>query len=664
MNYKISQILALIVLIAICINSVYRMKQINFIQDDAYITLRYVENFISGNGLVFNQSERVEGYTNLLWLLLLSFIAIIVKIFSMQVDMSLISQLFSLLFSLVLLVFSFYFTKRFLFEKYPPKNNFEINFILIISLIPPLLISFSTPFIYWGVSGMESTLFTFLVLFSVFRYLFNDKKKFDLVFVAVLVLNTVLRPEGLLIFILIVAHSFIINRKKINTDATQTNVKLMIKKNEIILYVILFLILMIFRLIYYGYPLPNTFYAKTGFNLEHFNRGLEYVINGIGNQFIYGFLLFVPIINFRRTNICKETFFFFFFVGVYLFFIAIIGGDVLPIDRFLLPVLPLVIIFSSITIYQITEINLSKTRKIIFLLIVTFIFSYITIYNSFRNYDFMYTKRSYEVGLVKKMKFYAEWIKKNAEKNNKEITVALSTIGAFSYFSNAKVIDIVGLTDEHIAHNPKEIPGIDEELPVLWKERRYNAEYVLQRGPDFIIFPAGAKPTAFAECAIFIQPNFYKNYYCQLVYSDELKQLLPIFTKRVYPLQTELVECNVKFLKPFIEANNIFLEMNRQKKINLLSKIIYKCNEAENLCSFRKSDIDAVRGYSYYHSGSKEKAKMFFESSIAQDSLNMISRFYLFKLYNEEGEAEKIYFHYNFLKKYSPDIFAYNFIME
>jgi hypothetical protein len=37
--------------------------------DDAFITFRYAEHLVRGDGLVFNAGERVEGYTNLLWTL-------------------------------------------------------------------------------------------------------------------------------------------------------------------------------------------------------------------------------------------------------------------------------------------------------------------------------------------------------------------------------------------------------------------------------------------------------------------------------------------------------------------------------------------------------------------------------------------------------------------
>ena len=43
-----------------------------FFIDDAFITFRYVRQFVAGNGLVYNIGERVEGYSNFLWIMLLA----------------------------------------------------------------------------------------------------------------------------------------------------------------------------------------------------------------------------------------------------------------------------------------------------------------------------------------------------------------------------------------------------------------------------------------------------------------------------------------------------------------------------------------------------------------------------------------------------------------
>ena len=43
-----------------------------WLADDAYISFRYARNLVEGFGLVFNPGERVEGYTNFLWTILVA----------------------------------------------------------------------------------------------------------------------------------------------------------------------------------------------------------------------------------------------------------------------------------------------------------------------------------------------------------------------------------------------------------------------------------------------------------------------------------------------------------------------------------------------------------------------------------------------------------------
>ncbi|MBN97985.1 MAG: hypothetical protein CME16_01875, partial [Gemmatimonadetes bacterium] len=56
---------------AVCLGYLLHVLHYNFIADDAFITLRYAQNLASGDGLVFNLGERVEGFTSPLWTLLL-----------------------------------------------------------------------------------------------------------------------------------------------------------------------------------------------------------------------------------------------------------------------------------------------------------------------------------------------------------------------------------------------------------------------------------------------------------------------------------------------------------------------------------------------------------------------------------------------------------------
>ena len=47
--------------------------------DDAFITLRTVDNFTAGHGLTWNVAERVQAYTHPLWMFLLSAIYLVTR---------------------------------------------------------------------------------------------------------------------------------------------------------------------------------------------------------------------------------------------------------------------------------------------------------------------------------------------------------------------------------------------------------------------------------------------------------------------------------------------------------------------------------------------------------------------------------------------------------
>ena len=62
-------ILAPYVLLGVAL-TVFSARTLTYVaktQDDAYITLRFAENLIRGEGLVFNPGERVEGESNFLY---------------------------------------------------------------------------------------------------------------------------------------------------------------------------------------------------------------------------------------------------------------------------------------------------------------------------------------------------------------------------------------------------------------------------------------------------------------------------------------------------------------------------------------------------------------------------------------------------------------------
>jgi len=65
---RVAQLLLLLLLAA----GIARAVVLTWTCDDAFISFRYAHNLVDGHGLVYNAGERVEGYTNLSWTLLMA----------------------------------------------------------------------------------------------------------------------------------------------------------------------------------------------------------------------------------------------------------------------------------------------------------------------------------------------------------------------------------------------------------------------------------------------------------------------------------------------------------------------------------------------------------------------------------------------------------------
>ncbi len=601
--------------------------EIEFVQDDTFIFLRFAKNFVNGNGLVFNVGENVEGYSSLLWVLLLS------GFLFFKLDAILLSQISSMIFGVAVFVVTYFLA----FELNTRQKKSHRYFF---SLLPLLFITFSGGFHYWSISGMETTLFVFLFMLSVLIFIKNiDNERSDYKLSLLLFLSLITRFETLLLFGLIQLFYLIYKR---GNFFSKKHLK------ELAVFVIPALVFFTIRYFYYGNLLPNTMHAKTGFSFHYFIRGFEYFVDNLKYNLLFGFVLLLPLLFLKKIIKEKRLLFVFSVAFIFIFVVTLFGGDVLPHHRFYLPVLPLCFIVFSISLGYLFDKNKTISVTVIIISIAGSIFSYQ------KEFKELFGNKSFEDGLVKKMSIYASFVNDEMKVQNKKLTTALSTIGAFSFYSKGDVIDIIGLTDSYISHNPIEVKEIDDSFPIAWRERHYNVDYVLERKPDFVLFPAGAKPTAYPEAALFSKDEFQKKYYVQLIYSRELNQYLPIFTRREKPLEIREGSSSPLFVKHYIQANNYFLSFLSNRDLNLISQIEVQTDSMMIFNENSKSYAYSILGYTYYHLGKYDYAIDFLEKSIEEDPQNCNSLLYLTKCYFVAEEKEKYLFYLRILKKYSP----------
>lgn len=436
-------------------------------QDDAYISFRYAENFLLGHGLVFNIGERVEGYTNFLWVIVL---ALLKGLFGIDYLMSSrvlgVASGSALFYMLYLLV----------------RRNYESGQPLFyVGLVIAMLSNLSLA--YWSIASLETAAFVCMAFATIVAEFTKPRLT-----PGFLIIASLLRPEGAVVFGAILINRIVTNRK--------------VPYQFILLYVAPLLPFAAFKLSYYGSLFPNPYYAKSGVGIEYIVTGLEYLWDFTKTVGLYGIVFLIPILAIKK--LWEHYSLLYIFVAIYIAYIVWVGGDVLKVYRFFVPVIPALYFLFVASLYVLVQSFLKeKTRAYAIVFLATTAFSFGSLKLSKGHVDtFWY----YEQNIVRKMHFMGTMLKKYM---GSEFSLATSTIGMISYtLMGHRVIDMLGLTDAQIAKNPEKIDG----LTSTWKERRFNNTYLLSQSPDFILFSTGYKPSAPAERALMLHSEFRDNY--------------------------------------------------------------------------------------------------------------------------------------------------------
>jgi len=235
-----------ILIVCVAIFVLLALKMSPFIPDDSYISFRYAENLAEGNGITFNPNERpVEGYSNFLWILLCS---ILVRF---GLDLPYWAPRMGVLFG-ILNIFLFWLILR---------RRTEYSWHLV---IPLMLLACSAPFLLYAISGMETPLFSFLLLAAIFLadYAFNTERSlWFILFSVTSVLVAFCRPEGVITFPTI-AVLLIYFSKKCNKETPRSVMKPLLLAS--VLFVISLLAYNVWRIRYFGEVIPAPFLSKAG----------------------------------------------------------------------------------------------------------------------------------------------------------------------------------------------------------------------------------------------------------------------------------------------------------------------------------------------------------------------------------------------------------------
>ncbi len=480
------RLLLLLIAVAVCVAGYIRYEA--FLHDDAYISLRYVHNFLDGHGLVWNPGERVEGYTNFLLVLWVSLLG------RLGLDLVVAAKAVGVLSFILLNLFIGLHLRRY------HARQHEDQFLWLIPIIVTLT---AMPLIAWSLGGLETVLFAFLSTIGLWYFaesLDGDCYR-GVIAGTSLGLAALARPEGVLFVVLSGAFGTIL----LVTKRVQ-GVKWLV--GFLGSFLCIYLPFWIFALCYYGELLPNTWYVKGDMNFEKVWRGLVYL-----GEYSLSLPWLIPILIalvfwllFKRAFDRKLA-----YLGItvflYLEYVKAVGGDHMPAFRFIAPIIPSAALLLYLGLRRLIPgrnhlAAAALTGAVTLLCALQLVFP-AEIVDRARLTD--------GAGFLGKI--IGEYVESNWPKGS---LIALNTAGSTPYYApDMRFIDMLGLNDTTIARR-KNVPNVAFYQWVPGHEKG-DGKYVMSRKPDFIICGGangdGVKRLWFlTEYELARDPEFEKQY--------------------------------------------------------------------------------------------------------------------------------------------------------
>jgi hypothetical protein len=441
-------------------------RSFDFVTDDAYISFRYAANLAEHGQLVFNLGERVEGFTNFLWTVLL---AAGMKLGQGPVATS---RFLGVAFGVGTLALVVRMSLR-LSGQRPSAWH----------LVAPTLLAAMGAFACWCTGGLETQFFTFLSFLGFELLLSEISAQHGFASAAVFALAAMTRPEGVLFFALggFFRLLTVVGRER----------RLLPRRNEwawLVLFAVLFVPYFLWRWRYYGWPFPNTFYVKSSGGAGTLVRG-AYYLRRFAEDYGVPFFILLALLGRPDAGDRNRRDFWRLTALVWLVFAAYVvkvGGDFMGLYRFILPVVPFGAVIVQESLRRLTQrLRPVVGRPVLVLagaaLAVAFVAGSLRVSRTARTF----IGADNGIDTPAYLKKYAEdripigqWFAKHAHPDD---LMTVGGAGVIPYYSGIPAYDVFGLVDAHIAHDPH-MSASDRPGHQKWG----SDPYMLSRNPTLI----------------------------------------------------------------------------------------------------------------------------------------------------------------------------------
>jgi hypothetical protein len=404
--------------------------------------MRYGRNLAAGDGLVWNPGERVEGYSNPAWVLVMTAVhgagapdrlaSLVVKVVAWAIACA------------VLLL-----AVRLRRRTAPDDRWVDVTLMLVLALHADI--------VYWAVNGFETPLLTALLLWLLLRVI--DESALEGARASTMLAAgtlAVVRSDAHLLVAGVVLAALVLSPRRART-AGLAALALVVPAAHVAA-----------RLAYYGDWAPNTFYLRMWAVPDLWLDGLRYVKRFGREHLVIGALALTAALSHRGDRrvwalvaVCAAT----------AAHAVAVGGDFLEHHRFLAPAVPLIGVLAVLTVESRTRNRAARRAGALAFLVLAAIISGGTLGRWPVDAMRSWRGKPWQGAAIGRLLH---------ERTGPRATVAAIGGGALGYFSHRAIFDFTGRTDPAIARLPARA-GADAAA------RKFDVERTLARRPDVVV---------------------------------------------------------------------------------------------------------------------------------------------------------------------------------
>lgn len=432
--------------------------------DDANIFFVYARHLADGHGFVYNVGgERVEGFTSMLWVL----VCAVFFAFSEAPEM-LILGLCTVFVAVANAWILFFLLRR---EETSRTRQAVLG-------VGYLALLFSSPaYVTWTtITLMDVCLWGLVLALGAVALL----QRAHLMLAGVVVLMLLTRPESLAVVPVVLVLLVLRNPKNWRSVLAPT-----------IAFLTTVIALTAFRLLYFGYPLPNTYYAKVSPSLaENLGPGLKYLgtfLVGSPVALVSAILVVLVVaqdllqrIRQKDVSALSPTILCALFCAALLVLPVLSGGDHFPMSRFYQGAYPLLLLFLFVALNEYRLRTHLAVTAVALLTLVNATFSADSWHGLARQplaerplvNEFEIAEKGRRVGRAFQQAFQ--------ENSTTLPSLGVITAGGVKMEYSGEVVDLMGLNNTRMGHSPGDRRGIKNHVA-------FNPEIFFELRPDVIL---------------------------------------------------------------------------------------------------------------------------------------------------------------------------------